>query len=1227
MPTAPLHTLRIIALLALCPFVLAPQRAYAQASVLTHHNDVGRTGQNVNETILTPANVNANTFGKLFTQSVDGSIVAQPLYVPNVQFPNGTTHNVVYVATQHDTVYAFDADNDIGGNATALWKVNYPRSILDDANHYGCGTPGYTEIGIMGTPVIDPTTNTLYVVAKTIDSAGVYHFRLHALDLASGTEKFGGPTEISATVQTSQGAVTFTPTIQLQRPALLLLNGAVYIGFGSNGCDAYSYHGWLLAYSASTLQQVGVFITTPQSTQGSFWASGGGPAADSQGFIYVSTANGTFDINAGGTDFGDSILKLSTVQNGFTVQDYFTPYNQATLANSDLDLGSGGVVVLPDDPDSPHELVGGGKQGTLYLIDRDDLGGFNAVSDMVVQEFPGITPSIKTVPAYWNGNVYLAGQKDYIKVFSLDSDTGLLSNQPSQQTSVFFNDRGPSISISANGSNNGILWAMLHGTPVLYAFDATNLSNELYDTTQALKLRDRILSTSRFVVPTVVNGKVYVGGLTALYVYGLLPALFVSSGNNQSGVVATTLPTPLTMQATDAYNQIGIPGVTVSCSDNKSAGKFNPATGKTDSSGNFSTSYTFGVKAKIVTITCTANGYGSAVFTETALPGAPYAVKQISGNQQVAPVNTQLVQPFVAAVVDAHANPIPGVLVTFNDGGKGGSFTDTTVTTDANGQAATSYTTPAKTGTVQAKAASGTLTPATFTVTVTTPSNISVVSGNNQSAAAGTQLPQALTVLVVDKNSKPVSGVSVAFSDGGAGGTFSNSNPVVTNTNGMATQSYTLPPLVSSITITATAAGVSKPAVFSETAVAGSATTIAITGGNNQSGTVATQLAQALTVLVTDSYNNPVSGVSVSFSDGGAGGTFSNTNPVVTGSNGTATQMYTLPTVPTSITITAAATGVSNPPVFTENSVTGPAANIAVVNGSNQTGTAGMQLSQAMVVLVTDQYHNPVSGVSVGFSDGGAGGVFGNPNPGVTNSSGTATQVYTLPPLAGTISISATAAGVANPAVFVENSFAGPPVNVVIASGNNQSAAVATQLPQALTLVVTDQFGNPVSGVSVNFSDGGVGGSLSNPNPGTTDGTGSVTQFYTLPTIAGVISITATASGVNNSAIFTETAVAAAPSNIAITGGNNQFAPAGTQLPQNLTVLVTDQYNNPVAGVSVTFDDDGAGGIFASPNPGVTDNTGTATQVYTLPGTAGTVTINATATGIPNPAVFTETGQ
>jgi hypothetical protein len=910
--------LRLMVMVTLSMMVLAPWRGYGQASVLTHHNDVARTGQNLNEIILNPTNVNAATFGKLFAQKVDGSIVGQPLYVPQVQFPNGTIHNVVYVATQHDSVFAFDADNALGANASPLWTVSYPNPIPDDAANFGCGTPGYTEIGIMGTPVIDPTTNTLYLVSKTLVS-GQYLFNLHALDITSGAEKFGGPMEINATVQTSAGPIVFTPAIQLQRPALLLLNGTVYIGFGSNGCDAYSYHGWLLAYSASTLQQVGLYITTPGGLKGSLWGSGGGPAADDEGFIYFSTANGTFDFSAGGTDFGDSFLKMSTVQNGFTEQDYFTPYNQALLDDNDLDLGSGGLMILPDQGGAyPHEVLGGGKQGTLYLANRDAMGEYNEAEDMVLQEFPEIVPSIKTVPAYWNGNVYLAGQNDYILMFSINN--GQMSSDPVQATNILFTDRGPSISISANGTSDGILWAMLHGTPILYAFDATNLSNELYDTTQAAQLRDRILSTSRFVVPTIANGKVFVGGLNQLYVFGVLPTLAVSSGNNQSAAIGTELPAPLTLQATDAYSHAGIPGVTVTCKDGGADGTFSNPTGTTNSSGDFSTNYTFGVKARIVTITCTSIGYISAVFTETAVASAPSIVKDYSGNQQTAPVNTPLPAPLVALVVDAHANPVQGAVVTFS-----GSFSSSTVATNASGYASTTYTTPNQAGVVKVTATVGSLKPASFSVTVTggggggTPT-LSAASGNNQSGVVATTLPASLTVLANDGNGTAgISGVTVTCKDGGAAGKFSSASGV-TNASGDFSTTYTLPTKVKVITITCTATGYSS-AAFTETAVVGPATEIKDYSGNKQTAPEETQLGAPLVALVVDAHGNPIQAATVTFSDGGKGGSFSS-SPVTTDAFGYASTYYTTPDQVGVVHITAT-TGSLTPANFTAT-VTAP---------------------------------------------------------------------------------------------------------------------------------------------------------------------------------------------------------------------------------------------------------------------------------------------------------------
>lgn len=509
----------------------------------------------------------------------------------------------------------------------------------------------------------------------------------------------------------------------MQRPALLLFKGSVYIGFGSNGCDVYDYHGWMFGYSAATLQQQNVFLVTPQGKGGSVWGAGGGPAADAQGFIYFSTANGTFDFSLGGLDFGDSMLKMNTVQKGFNVVDYFTPYDQATLDADDLDLGSGSLIVLPDQKGTTHkhELLGGGKEGTLYLVDRDAMGEFNMATNMVVQQFVAITPAIKTTPVYWNGNVYLSGQKDFIKMFSLSS--GMMSSEPIQQTNVLFNDRGPSISISANGTKNGILWAVLHGTPILYAFDATNLSNELYDTTQALHLRDKIPSTSRFVVPTIVNGKVYVGGLNQLNIFGLLPGLSVTGGNNQTGAAGTILPIPLTLQAIDSYTHAGIPNVTVTCSDvgTGAKGKLSNPKGTTDSSGNFSTNYTLPTQVKTAEpISCTASGFSSAAFTENSVAGPPHVIKQFSGNKQTAPENTPLPEPVVALLVDVHSNPIQGATVTFTDNGAGGAFSSTTVTTDALGHATISYTTPNKAGNVKITATAGSL-KTNFNETVTAP--------------------------------------------------------------------------------------------------------------------------------------------------------------------------------------------------------------------------------------------------------------------------------------------------------------------------------------------------------------------------------------------------------------------------------------------------------------------------------------------------------------------------
>ncbi len=471
--------------------------------VLTYHNDNSRTGQNLNESVLSPANVTQSKFGKLFSYPLDGQVFAQPLYVYKVPI-DGQNHNVIYVATEHDTVYAFDADNKA---SSALWSVSFlnsaegvtpiPSSDLD--------SPINPEIGVTSTPVIDGNSGTLYVLAATKENGNYVH-RLHALDITSGAEKFGGPVVIQGSVPgsgsgSSNGQITFQT-------------------------DHGLYHGWVMAYDASTLHQIAIWNDTPNGERGGIWQSGCGLSADSAGNVYVAIGNGTFDAYAGGTNYGDSFIKLTLNGSSLSVTDYFTPFNQQTLSDEDSDLGSSGLVLLPDQAGvNPHLGISAGKEGKIYLVNRDHLGKFQSDNDsQIVQSIPdalGTTPDDRNFSSavYWNGSVYFVGNTDAIKQFQLNS--GLLSTSPVSQSSHQFGYTGTS-SISANGSGNGILWTMEAGGSVLHAYDATNLANELYNSKQAGS-RDFFGSAIRFNPPTVANGKVYVAGQTEIAVFGLLP--------------------------------------------------------------------------------------------------------------------------------------------------------------------------------------------------------------------------------------------------------------------------------------------------------------------------------------------------------------------------------------------------------------------------------------------------------------------------------------------------------------------------------------------------------------------------------------------------------------------------------------------------------------------------------------------------------------------------------
>jgi len=687
-----------------------------QNDVLTQHNDVARTGQNLNETLLTPANVNVNQFGKLFGQSLDGISVGQPLYVSNLLMADGLVHNVVFVTTQHNTVYAFDADNNMGSNAAPIWSVSLnaggtPDPIAD----YGCTGTGYKEIGITSTPVIDDARSTMYVVAKTVTPDGDRLFSLHALDLTDGSEKLGGPVSITG----SYGPDNFLIVYQIQRPALLLENGSVYVGFGGNGCDLYDYNGWLFVYDAQSLQQQAVFEIAPNGKKSSIWQGGSGPAADQFGNIYVATANGTYD-GPGENDYGDSVLKLGWNGNNFGILDYFTPFNQLDLQKNNEDLGSSGPLILPDQPGLyPHELIAGGKGRTLYLVNRDDLGQYNPDMDDVVQSFPSVSAfEITGVPSYWNSNVYLAADHDYIKQFALVN--GILTSQPVTQTTVYFGGTGvASTSISANGTSNAILWALAHSSAILYAFDATNLAKVLYNSKQAQQERDKLSALVRFVTPTVSNGKVYVPGKTELSVFGLLPSLAATGGNNQAGDPKEVLPIPLSILASDPYTQAPFSGVAVTCSDNRAGGSFIPsATMLTDDSGTASFNYQLPRNPQSITITCSSPKFSSASFSETCSAGAPATIKLLSGNRQAAPTNTTLPKPLVVKIIDANKFPVPGITVTFNDNGAGGSFSLPSSMTDSKGEVSTFYTTGPNPGKVSVIVSSAGLSPKSFVETV-----------------------------------------------------------------------------------------------------------------------------------------------------------------------------------------------------------------------------------------------------------------------------------------------------------------------------------------------------------------------------------------------------------------------------------------------------------------------------------------------------------------------------
>lgn len=624
--------------------VLACMNCSAQTNVTTQHNDIARTGSYTNETILTPANVNVSTFGKLFSQPVDGWLYAQPLYVAGVTMGTGTsqpgtTHNVVFVATEHNSVYAFDADSNSGLNANPLWKV----SLIDAA--HGASAEEKTvpnsdvasadivpEIGITSTPVIDLGTNTIYVVAKSTVADTTFIQRLHALDITTGQEKFGGPIALSGSVPgngngSSGGILNWDPKWHNQRPGLLLANGIVYIGFGSHG-DNGPWHGWILAYNAATLQQTGAWCSTPNAAAAGIWMSGSGLAADvptnkPYGRMFIATGNGSYDAVAPGytnlMNYGDSILKLdlgngvpTMNSSGTVVGDEFTPHDQGALNSGDQDVASGGVLLLPDSVgggNGQHQLIQTGKSGRVYVLNRETLGGYTPGNATDPQE-KAYVGGMWAMPAYWNGNVYIWGSGDHLKAYSfingaLSTSPTSISNETLQASAI--------PAVSSNGTSNGIVWVVnTFNREIFYAYDALNVSNMLYNSGQN-SARDFPGADGKFLVPTIANGKVYVGSAVQINVYGLL-----------NGAVQAA--TPAISPISQSFN----PSIAVTITDSTAGAKIyyttdgsTPTTTSTVYNGSLTVTSTTTVKAIAAGSGLLASPVASTTYTLTSQAVAP----------------------------------------------------------------------------------------------------------------------------------------------------------------------------------------------------------------------------------------------------------------------------------------------------------------------------------------------------------------------------------------------------------------------------------------------------------------------------------------------------------------------------------------------------------------------------------------------------------------------------
>ncbi len=1211
--------------------------------VTTQHNDNYRTGTNLSEPVLNTTNVNVSSFGKLFSRAVDGHIYAQPLYVSNLTLPGQGIHNVVFVCTMHNSVFAYDADSPSA--STPLWQVNLGASVPISV----FGSPSQeaisVEVGILSTPVIDSPSGTLYVVAQTYEGSKAV-FRLHALDITTGTEKPGSPVLIQGSVagtgtDSVGGEITFDGGMHLQRPALLLLNGTIYIAFGSHGDDP-TWHGWMFGYDATSLSRIALFCTSPNSDSSAIWQSGIGPAADDAGNIFVVTGNGLLDANLGGPDYGDSILKLST-SGGLSAVDYFSPSNQQALDAADNDLGSGGpVLIVP----GTSLGIGGGKDGRLFLFETNNLGQYNGTTDNVVQSWQGTIGHFFGGSVFYNSNLYVWGSTDRLKVYPFTGSE--FATTPSSQSTISPSGYAntPALSISANGTTAGtaIIWATFSsggnvhtGAPVageLHALDASDVSKDLWNSNQ-LASRDSAGSWAKFNPPTVVNGKVYLATFDgALNVYGLLappgsPSTVTTSGGTpQSTTIGTNFAVPLAAKVQDANGSL-LGGVSVTFTA--------PTAGATASFGASSTAtVSTGPNGVATAPALTANGQlGTYVVTATVASvttGAnfsltnvmPMTVAATGGTPQSTVVATAFGSALQATVNDGLGNPVSGVTVTFAAPGGGASATfqgsvSVAVVTNSSGIALSPA--PKANGvagpfTVIASVA-GVATRVTYSLTNLpgAPASVTLRGGTLQSTLVNTAFGAALQATVKDGSGNLVTGAMVTFAAPGSGAsaTFqgSASIAVTTNSSGIAISPVPVANgIVGAYTVTASVVGLnglSFSLTNSQPALSGTAAFITMdttTHGSWKS------------VYGADGYNV-------------IGDVASNPSYVTPVAAGQSSHTW--------------APSTSDVRALQKASI--PADRIAATWFSTTQFTIDMNMTDSTVHRVAIYFldwDSTVRRETVDVLDTG-GNVLNSQTLGASYNAG----VYLAWYISGHVQFRFTRTSGSN--AVVAGIFFDTPANLVsltASGGASQNTVVSTPFGSALQATVKDGMGNPVSGTTVTFTAPSSGASAAFQGSASigvvTNSSGiAISPVPVANGAAGAYTVTASVASGAAPASFSLTNLVGAPASVTANSGTPQTAVVNTSFGSALQAAVKDAAGNPLGGVIVTFTAPGSGasatfqglasigvatdgsGIAISPIPLANGIVGSYAVTASLPGLTGTTySLTNSATPPPGTATF-----